>query len=271
MTQTDRLFNGLLVVEPLYRYGEIRICGSFVKNFLRNVISRQKNLLFRLNPGISNRKSRVFPPIMVPVLEELELVTKIVAARVLPQIELAVACIPNERLQALATYESSRVPNVPVRVLGPAGEYLYQAIHALSRGAIAVAFCKDRGFSSDHASEHVYAAERELHYAAGVIVRIERLFRRNTQVIVSSRVAVVSVPEELELRLRRPIRRRKLTASDAEVQSSLPSFPDLLDLPASGRTYWHRRTDTKRAIESLFSRLFPQDPKPSSRTFLTRS
>ena len=50
MNQTDRLPNGLRVLEPLYRYGEIRIRGRFVRNFLRNVISRKKNLLFRLHP-----------------------------------------------------------------------------------------------------------------------------------------------------------------------------------------------------------------------------
>ena len=188
MNQADRLPNGLHLLDPLYRYGEIRISGRFVGNFLRSVISRKKNLLFRMHPGISRRTTRVFPPIMLPALKELELVTEAVAARVLPQIERAVACIPEEKLQAFAMYESSRVPKVPVQVLGRAGEYFFQAIHALSRGAVAVAFCRDHGLLSEHAVAHVQDAEQVLHHVGGRIVRIEKLFRQNTQIVVKTLV-----------------------------------------------------------------------------------
>ncbi len=250
MIQTDRLFNGLLVLDTLYRYGEVRISGSFVEKFLKSRISRQKNLLFRLNPGLSRRKSHVFPPMMAPLLEELELLTKLVAAKVLPEIQLAVACIPEERMQAFEMYESSRVPKVPVRVLAPAGEYLYQAIRALSRGAIAVAFCQDRGLLSEHASIYLRAAEDEFHHAVPKIVRIEKLLRRSAQVVIDSTCVPLSVPEELEFRRRCRIRNRKLAACEVEGQDSL-------DLPASGQSYCHRGIDLRKTTALHLLTLFP--------------
>ena len=215
MIQTERLFNGRVVIDTLYRYGEIRISGSFVENFLKKRMSPPKNLLFRIDSGISRRERCTIPATMVPFLEELELTTKSVAARVLPEIGRAVACIPKEGLHAFAKYESSRVPKVPVRVLAPAGEYFYQAIRALSRGAMAVWFCQHRDGPSERASIYLEAAKDEFHNASHKIVRMEKYLRRSAHIVIDSAQIPLS-PEELEFRHRCRICKRKFAPRGAE-------------------------------------------------------